>query len=132
MYQAITDLDYFQLLTRDPSKIPLFEAALSIAKDQYPALDLQEGLSRFDALAKKLADRCRDVSTEQSRLRHTSQYFFKDCGFAGNANNYYDPNNSFLHKVMDTRRGIPISLAAEYQRATYGCHRLTPYSTELR
>lgn len=114
MYQAITDLDYFQLLTRDPNKIPLFEAALSIAKDQYPALDLQEGLSRFDALAKKLADRCRDLSTEQSRLRQTSQFFFKVCGFTGNQNNYYDPDNSFLHKVMETRRGIPISLAVLY------------------
>ena len=114
MYQAISDLDYFALLTRDPKKIPLFEAALSIAKDQYPALDLQDGLSRFDALAKKLADRCRDVSTEQARLRQTSQFFFKDCGFTGNQNNYYDPDNSFLHKVMETRRGIPISLAVLY------------------
>jgi regulator of sirC expression with transglutaminase-like and TPR domain len=32
-------------------------------------------------------------------------------GFAGNANNYYDPDNSYLHVMLRTRRGIPISLA---------------------
>jgi regulator of sirC expression with transglutaminase-like and TPR domain len=114
MYQAIPDLEYFRLLTGDANKIPLLEAAMSLAKDRYPQLDLQDGLSRFDALAQKLADRCRDKSTEPARLRQTSQFFFKDCGFAGNTNNYYDPDNSFIHKVLETRRGIPISLALLY------------------
>jgi regulator of sirC expression with transglutaminase-like and TPR domain len=34
--------------------------------------------------------------------------------FAGNINNYYDPDNSYIHRVIATRRGIPISLAVVY------------------
>lgn len=114
MYQAIPDLDYFRLLAGDADKIPLLEAAISIGQDQYPKLDMLDTLSRYDALAKKLADRCRDLPTEQARLRQTSVFFFKEAGFAGNVNNYYDPDNSFIHKVLETRRGIPISLAVLY------------------
>ena len=36
------------------------------------------------------------------------------AGFAGNASNYYDPANSYLHRVLETRRGIPISLAVVF------------------
>lgn len=33
-------------------------------------------------------------------------------GIGGNVDDYDDPDNSFIHKVMETRRGIPISLSA--------------------
>ena len=48
------------------------------------------------------------------RLRLLNRYFFQDLGFAGNVNNYYDPRNSYLHEVLATRRGIPITLAVLY------------------
>jgi regulator of sirC expression with transglutaminase-like and TPR domain len=40
-----------------------------------------------------------------------NKFFFDEQGFSGNLNNYYDPDNSYLHMVLRTRRGIPISLA---------------------
>ena len=48
------------------------------------------------------------------KLRFLNRYFFQDLGFAGNVNNYYDPRNSYLHEVLNTRRGIPITLALLY------------------
>ena len=45
------------------------------------------------------------------RLRAVNQFFFTDLGFAGNVNDYYDAENSYLNSVLRTRRGIPISLA---------------------
>jgi regulator of sirC expression with transglutaminase-like and TPR domain len=33
-------------------------------------------------------------------------------GFRGNAQDYYDPRNSYLNQVLDRRTGIPISLSA--------------------
>ncbi len=35
-------------------------------------------------------------------------------GFTGNVDNYYDPANSFLDRVLETRRGLPITLAAVF------------------
>ena len=48
------------------------------------------------------------------RLRLLNRYFFQELGFAGNVNDYYDPRNSYLHEVLRTRRGIPITLALLY------------------
>lgn len=111
MYQPIPALDYFRLLTGDAASIPLFEAAASIALDAYPALDLQETMAAFDRLAGQLADDCRGASTETARLQRTLQFFYAKQGFAGNVHAYHDPENSYLHRVIATRRGIPITLA---------------------
>jgi regulator of sirC expression with transglutaminase-like and TPR domain len=111
MYRPIPALDYFRLLTGDAASIPLFEAAASIALDAYPALDLQATVAAFDRLAGQLADDCRGASTETARLQRTLHFFYLKQGFAGNAQAYHDPDNSYLHRVIETRRGIPISLA---------------------
>ncbi|HTL88025.1 MAG TPA: transglutaminase-like domain-containing protein, partial [Leptolyngbya sp.] len=43
-----------------------------------------------------------------------NQHLYKDLGFSGNSENYYDPRNSFLNDVIDRKTGIPISLALLY------------------
>jgi regulator of sirC expression with transglutaminase-like and TPR domain len=114
MYERLSDLAYFRILVSDVEKIPLFEAAASLAQDEYPRLDLENVLSTLEQLGKRLADRCRNLSTELKRLQETSRFFHTELGFAGNVNNYYDPDNSFVHKVLESRRGIPITLAIIY------------------
>jgi regulator of sirC expression with transglutaminase-like and TPR domain len=54
------------------------------------------------------------LGTELKRLQETSRFFHKELGFSGNVNNYYDPDNSYVHKVLESRRGIPITLAIIY------------------
>ena len=43
-----------------------------------------------------------------------SDWLFDRLGFTGNADDYYDPRNSFLCEVIDRRVGIPISLSVLY------------------
>ena len=111
MYRAVAPLDYFRMLVEDPESIPLLEAAASLALDAYPELDLQSSLDEVDRLASLLADECRRASTETQRLQRALRFFYATQGFAGNAHAYYDPDNSYLHRVVETRRGIPITLA---------------------
>jgi hypothetical protein len=42
MYERVSDLAYFRILVSDAEKIPLFEAAASLAQDEYPRLDLEK------------------------------------------------------------------------------------------
>ncbi len=114
MHEEITDLAYFQTLVGDPDNIPLLETAASLAQDAYPGLDLQRVLSSVDYYAEQLGDRCRDESTELGRLHLTVEFFYKGLAFSGNINDYYSPDNSFIHKVLETRRGIPVSLAVVF------------------
>ena len=113
-FETPTALEYFAALVADDASLSLVEAAAAIAQDDYPALDTQAVLSEIDALAARLKRRLPADAVPVQRLRWLNRFFFQELGFAGNVNNYYDPNNSYLHCVLETRRGIPITLAVLY------------------
>ncbi len=106
--------DYFASLVRDDAHIPLFEAALCIAQDDEHLLDLTACLTDIDKFAVRLKRRLHADIAPIPKLRLLNNFFYQELGFSGNFNDYYNPDNSYLHKVLSTRRGIPISLAVIY------------------
>lgn len=117
---SATPLAYFASLVRDEDSLPLLEAAASIAQDEYPELDLQTVLHEVDELISRLRQRCPADAGALQRLRLLNQFFFRDLGFGGNVNDYHDPDNSFIHQLLRTRRGIPISLAVLWLELAQG------------
>ncbi len=110
-FDVPTALDYFASLVDSDSDFALFEAAVSLAQDEYPDLDVQAVLHEMDQLQARLRRRVGANAGQLHKLRILNQFFFLELGFGINANDYYDPDNSFIHKVLHSRRGIPISLA---------------------
>ncbi|MES2840509.1 MAG: tetratricopeptide repeat protein [Pseudomonadota bacterium] len=110
-FPSPTPLGYFAALVGEEDAFPLFEAAVSIAQDEYPDLDVQQVLGDVDQMLSRVRRRCNADAGPLQRLRTLNQFFFRDMGFGGNVNNYYDPDNSYLNAVLRTRRGIPITLA---------------------
>jgi regulator of sirC expression with transglutaminase-like and TPR domain len=106
-----TPLEYFASLVQSDDHFPLLEAAVSLAQDEYPDLDVQQVLGDVDQLLARLKRRLPEDAAPLHRLRTLNQFFFRDLSFGGNVNDYYDPDNSYLNAVLRTRRGIPISLA---------------------
>lgn len=119
-FSVPTPLGYFAALVGDDDSLPLLEAAASIAQDEYPDLDVQQVLGDVDQLLARARRRCGDVTDPLQRLRVLNQFFFRDMGFGGNVNNYYDPDNSYLNVVLRTRRGIPIALAVLWLELAQG------------
>ena len=109
-----TALEFFASLVADDDSFPVLEAAISIAHDDVASLDGQAVLAEIDTLAARLKIRLADDAAPMHRLRLLNRFFFQELGFAGNVNDYYDPRNSYLHAVLQTRRGIPITLALLY------------------
>ncbi|MEA3122509.1 MAG: hypothetical protein QOH33_2094 [Paraburkholderia sp.] len=107
-------LDYFATLVADDESLPVTEAALSLAQDAYPDVDLQGTLAELDELALRLKRRLPENAGLADRIGVLNRFFFRELGFAGNLNDYYDPDNSHLNVVLKRRRGIPISLAVLY------------------
>lgn len=102
---------------------------LALAAQRVP--DLETGaflLSRFvrpgadpdvyrrwlDRVAAAADDDIREDATVVESARRLSAHLFQSMGFAGNEANYYDPDNSALTRVIDTRRGIPVTLSVLY------------------
>lgn len=115
-----TPLGYFAALVKHDEGLPLLEAATAIAQDEYPDLDVQEVLGDVDQLLARLRRRCAHHEEPLERLRTLNQFFFRDLGFGGNVNNYYDPDNSHINVLLRTRRGIPITLAVIWLELAQG------------
>jgi regulator of sirC expression with transglutaminase-like and TPR domain len=102
------------LFEQPEETIDLGRAALLLARSEYPELNLDEQVGRLDELGRRAA---RSVDTEgplPERVDALRAFLAEQCGFRGNAEDYYDPANSFLNRVLDRRTGIPISLSVVY------------------
>jgi regulator of sirC expression with transglutaminase-like and TPR domain len=117
---APTPLEYFTSLVQSDDHFPLLEAAISLAQDEYPDMDVQQVLGDVDQLLARLKRRLPADAGPLQRLRVLNQFFFRDLSFGGNINDYYDPDNSYLNAVLRTRRGIPISLAVLWMELAQG------------
>jgi regulator of sirC expression with transglutaminase-like and TPR domain len=102
------------MISREDENVNLSEAALLIAAEEYPRLDIEgclEKLDLFGDIARDQAAEARDAIDLISALNAT---LFERLGFRGNRGSYYDPRNSFLNEVIDRRIGIPITLTIVY------------------
>jgi regulator of sirC expression with transglutaminase-like and TPR domain len=103
------------IAVRPESEIRLAEAALWIARDEYPDLDLAAYLARLDELARQARQKTPETLPAAERVERLNRFLFEEIGFRGNRQNYGDPRNSFLNEVLDRRTGIPISLSVVYE-----------------
>lgn len=115
-----TALEYFATLVRNEAEIPLLEAAASLAQDAYPDLDVEQVLDTMDRLQDRLHRRVPADASPLHRLRLLNHFFYGEMGFGPNLNDFGDPDNSYLHVVLETRRGLPISLAVLWLELAQG------------
>lgn len=119
-FQVPTALDHFQCLVGHDVAFPLLEAAASLAQDAEPGLDVQSVLFEVDALAERVRKLIPWGATAMQRTFMLNEFFYEKLGFAANANDFTDPCNSYVHHVLNTRRGIPISLAVLWMELAWG------------
>jgi len=92
----------------------LLDAALLVARDAEPGLDAAGVHARVDALAESASAYVNAEAPLDSRADGLCRYLYGICGFQGAREDYYRYENSLLHRVLETRRGIPITLAVVY------------------
>ena len=68
----------------------------------------------------EMAERCRELMTPPTSAREQcrimNRVFFHEYGFRGATKDFSNPDNSFIHKVVERRRGLPITLSVIYLR----------------
>jgi regulator of sirC expression with transglutaminase-like and TPR domain len=103
------ELALFALAVQKPeAEIDLGQAALLLGGAQGREPDLPKALASLDDLGAQAKRYCRAPGERAPQL---ARFLFEEQGFAGDADDYYDPENSFLDAVLERRRGIPISLS---------------------
>jgi regulator of sirC expression with transglutaminase-like and TPR domain len=98
----------------DDEKIDLIRSALTIARTEYPEVNVESYVARVDELARSAASRIADIGDPRDVIAALNHALFRDAGIQGDREAYYDPRNSFINEVLDRRLGIPITLALIY------------------
>ena len=107
--------EFQQFVSRNSRQEDWEHGAFLIAKIAYPDLSIPEYSERLDELAEEFRTKWHAAEASSGKAaRLLSNFLFKDKGFSGNREEYYDPNNSYVNRVIETRQGIPISLSALY------------------
>jgi regulator of sirC expression with transglutaminase-like and TPR domain len=107
----------FLALAQRPGEDDLAEAALQLARLDYPVLRDQEALANLQALVERTTTFVQASAAPGDVLghvQHLGQFLFDSEGFTGNLGDYDDPRNSFLNDVLVRRTGIPITLSIIY------------------
>lgn len=90
------------------------EGAWLLARTQYPDINIEAYQALLDSFVAELRQRVALYKKPNQMLGQINDYLFNELSFTGNEQNYYDPENSYLNRVLDRRTGNPINLCLFY------------------
>lgn len=92
----------------------LLEGIILVAKCQYPDLEEEKIVQFMDRLKKDIWMEINHSQTALEKCRVFNQVFYNIYGFTANTGNYQAPENNYINKIIDTKKGNAVSLAAIY------------------
>jgi regulator of sirC expression with transglutaminase-like and TPR domain len=114
MFKEEARAKFVAMVAQNECDLELDRAALLIAAEEYPHLDLEKSLRQIEALADLARAEDDQTAPPLTRIMRLGSLLFDQMGFRGNAEDYFDARNSFLNDVLDRRMGIPITLSVLY------------------
>ncbi|GIL04870.1 tetratricopeptide repeat protein [Betaproteobacteria bacterium PRO7] len=109
-------LESFERLigARCEAPLALLEAAASVPLYARQDFDPAQVVRTVRAWGERLRARIAPDASTVSRLRMLNHFYFDELGFRPNEDEYYSVDNSYLHRVVERRTGIPITLSLLY------------------
>ena len=108
------DTQFLAFCLNQGEDFDLEHGVLLLSRTQYPSINMEGYSAILDDYAGELRDRL-DLNGEPDQILHTiGEYIFTDLKFSGDETNFYDPDNSYLNRVLDRRKGNHISLSVVY------------------
>lgn len=95
----------------DDEDFSLFHAATLFGKIHGEEIDLSDIGRQIANIAKDVRAATEPDADSLRRVGSLLRVFFQGYGFTGDSEEYDAPVNSFIHKVLQRRRGLPISLS---------------------
>ncbi len=112
--QQTADTEFLRFCLSSGEKLSVEEGVWLLAKTGFPEINIAAYIAVLDEYAEKLKDRIDFGACSEQMLATINYFLYHDLGYNGNIANYYDPENSYLNRVVDRRTGNPISLCAIY------------------
>jgi regulator of sirC expression with transglutaminase-like and TPR domain len=103
--------DFERLVKRPEATFDLARAALLIAAESNPNVDVDRTLHTLDTWAAELRGRIDPEWNNLQKLARLRNFVYEDLHFRGDQEDYYSPSNSMLNEVMERRLGVPLTLS---------------------
>ena len=101
-----------ELFDEDFDAIELAEGALILNKAINPTTNDQWAERELHRLLKEAELNLSQDADEKQRFDSLLRLFYHEWCFTGDQEAYYDSSNAFIDKVLERRKGIPVSLGA--------------------
>lgn len=98
----------------DEAEIELDRAALEVAVLDHPGANLAPYLALLDQMADRLTARTSTARTTGEQAEALADVIGVEYGFEGDSRTYDDPANADMIRVIDRRKGLPVSLSILY------------------
>lgn len=109
-YSSVEE-DFLDVLENGLNNLEQLEKAVfTLARFDNPTLRAKEYRQKLDQFAERVATDVQYSLSETQKMHKVLDLVFADLEFSGSTTDYYSPDNSYLNKVMDRRKGLPISL----------------------
>ena len=103
--------DFERLVKRPEPAFDLARAALLIAAESNPQMDVDGHIHTLDSWAEQLRARLQPDWNNLQKLARLRSFLYEDLRFRGDQEDYYSPTNSMLNEVMERRLGVPLTLS---------------------
>lgn len=114
LHLEITIQAFRSLFGNATEDVDLEGAILIISYWSDPTANCAELMQQLDAMSISISADLPKTGHPLAFIGHISDYLFHELKISGNSTDYYNPDNSFLHKVIQTKKGIPITIAILY------------------
>jgi regulator of sirC expression with transglutaminase-like and TPR domain len=99
---------------RNSTDRDLLEAALIIAKYQYPGLNTELVILEIEKIKKDIWLEINGNQTAFEKIKIFNKVFYEMHHFRGNTKAFHSPLNSFINTVLETKKGNPLTLSLIY------------------
>ena len=81
---------------------------------EYPDLNIDAYIQKINRIGMSLKESINDVKNPTYLISMLNEHLFENLGFSGDDDDYYNPKNNFLNKVIDKKSGLPITISILY------------------
>ncbi|MEM6884921.1 MAG: transglutaminase-like domain-containing protein [Verrucomicrobiota bacterium] len=85
-----------------------------LARQNDPSFDCTSGVKQLDEWAEMVDDVSPGCSCAEDRIKRLRKVLSQDLGLRGDFVDYYSADNSYLNRVIERKKGIPLSLTLIY------------------
>lgn len=103
--------DFARLVKRPEAKFDLARAALLIAAEANPNVDVDGEIHTLESWASQLRAQLDPSWNNLQKLARLRNFIYEELRFRGDHRDYYSPSNSLLNEVMGRRLGVPLTLS---------------------